>query len=155
MKNTNSFSFDRIKKLGVFSTAFPFIILAAGILVSRKGMPALVDDYDQGIARILQYVLFGIGVVIFFFCDGISDFFTQRLFVRDGQRNEENLSSYFAYTFIMLWLLNTISVMGFFGFLICGNLTWLTVFVLLNLSLQIRYFPSQGKFNRLLETVKK
>ncbi len=155
MEDTRSLSFGRIKKLGVLSIAFPLIILAAGIILSEKGLTALVEDYDRGMARIVQYLLFGIGIIIFFFCDGISDFFTQRLFVRDRRRDDENFSSYFAYTFIVLWLLNMISVMGFFGFLICGNLTWLTVFVLLNLSLQIRYFPSQGKFKKLLEAVKK
>jgi len=155
MEDKNSLSFGRIKKLGILSIAFTLIILVTGIILSKKGLPALVEDYDQGIARIVQYILFGIGIVIFFFCDGISDFFTQRLFVWDERRERENFSSYFAYTFIVLWLLNMISVMGFFGFLICGNLTWLTVFVLLNLSLQIRYFPSQGKFDRLLKTVKK
>jgi len=155
MEDKNSFSFGGIKKLGVLSIAFPLIMLAAGIILSKRGLTALVEDYDQGIARIVQYILFGIGMVIFFFCDGISDFFTQRLFVRDRGRDGENFSSYFAYTFIVLWLLNMISVMGFFGFLISGNLTWLTVFVLLNLSLQIRYFPSHGKFNKLIEAVKK
>ncbi len=134
---------------------FPLIILITSILLAEKGLPALIENYEQGMARIIQYILFAIGVLIFFFCDGISDFFTHRLFASGKQREQENLSSYFAYVFIIMWMLNMISVTGFMGFLICRNLTWLTVFVILNLSLQMKYFPSEGRFKKLLELIEK
>jgi len=155
VENKEHLYWSKIRRLGIFSAAFPLIIFVVAVTLYRKGMPPLIVDYSEGMARILQYLLFGIGVAIFFFCDAISDFFANRLFVKDRQREKENLSSYFAYTFITLWLLNMISTLGFVGFLICGNLTWLTVFVILNFSLQTRYFPSEGRFNKLVETVKK
>ncbi len=155
MENPNDRYWGKIKNLGVFSMVFPLIILIVSILLLKKGLPELVDNYEQGMARILQYILFTIGVLIFFFCDGLSDFFTRRLFVADRQREQENLSSYFAYVFIIMWMLNMISLSGFVGFLICRNLTWLTVFVILNLSLQMKYFPSERRFKKLLELVKK
>lgn len=155
MENSNDKYWNRLKQLGVFSTVFPLMILFMSVLLSSKGLTGLVEDYEQGMARIVQYILFAIGVAIFFFCDGISDFFAHRLFVSDKHREQENLSSYFAYVFIILWLLNMISVMGFIGFLISGNFMWLTVFVILTLSLQMKYFPSQGRFKKLTELVKK
>jgi len=154
MENFNDRYWDKIRNLGIFSMAFPLIILIASILLLKKGLPELVDNYEQGMARIAQYILFAIGVLIFFFCDGISDFFAQRLFAAGKQREQENLSSYFAYVFIIMWMLNIISLSGFMGFLICRNLTWLTVFVILNLSLQMKYFPSSRRFEKLLELVK-
>jgi hypothetical protein len=155
MENSNDGYWGKIKNLGIFSMGFPLIILIAGILLAKKGLPALVENYEQGMIRIIQYILFAIGVLIFFFCDGISDFFAHRLFAAGKQREQENLSSYFAYVFIIMWMLNMISVAGFIGFLICRNLTWLTVFVILTLSIQMKYFPSEGRFKRLLELGKK
>jgi len=151
MNNSDEKHWSRIRQLGIFSMVFPFVIFFVSVMLSSRGLTGLVKNYEEGTARIVQYILFALGVVIFFFCDGISDFFAHRLFVSDKEREKENLSSYFAYIFIILWLLNMISVTGFAGFLICGNITWLTVFVILTLSLQMRYFPSSKRFEKLVE----
>ncbi len=155
MSNPDNRYWKKIGQLGIFSMVFPFLIMFAGIILANRVSDGLVKNYEQGAARIVQYVLFAIGIMIFFFCDGISDFFANRLFVADRQRKDENLSSYFAYVFILMWLLNMISVMGFVGFLICGNLTWLALFVILTLSLQMRYFPSRKRFEKLIELAEK
>ena len=154
MDTNNHKYWDRIKSMGIAAMVFPLIIMVAGIILSQKGLTGMVEGYEEGLARIVQYILFAIGIALFFFCDGISDFFAQRLLVNDRQREQENLSSYLAYVFIMLGLLDMISVMGFVGLLISGNLTWMTVFVILTLSLQMRYFPSEGRLRKLLERVK-
>ncbi|HNS33446.1 MAG TPA: hypothetical protein PKN36_10835 [bacterium] len=147
---------DKIKKFGFFSMIFPVVLLIAGTILERKGFKGMVENYDTGMARIVQYIFFGIGVFIFFFCDAIADFFANKLFVKnDDTRLQENLSSYFAYIFIVLWLLNMISVFGFIGYIMCSNIIWLALFIILNFVLQTRYFPSESRFKKLIESVKK
>lgn len=156
MSDSDSLYWERIKKFGFFSMVFPLVLLLAGVILERKEFTGLVENYDVGLARIVQYIFFGMGVLIFFFCDGIADFFGSRLFVRDDKtRLQENMSSYVAYTFIMLWLLNMISIFGFIGYIMCSNISWLVIFVALNFSLQTRYFPSESRFNKLIEFVRK
>lgn len=155
MENTDGKYWEKIKRFAFLSGAFPLLALIAAILLQRSGFEHMVESYDEGMARVIQYVLFFMGVLAFFFCEGISDFLIDKLFVKDDKKmHDENLSSYFAYTFLMLWILNMISVSGFFGFLISGNITWLAVFVILNISLQFKYFPSKARFNHLLANMK-
>ena len=152
---------NRFKILRYISTEaviFPFILLIIAYYMKRNGFKYLIPDYEKGSARILQYILFFIGVAIFFFCDGISDFIANRLFIKnekqDKEIEKENISSYFTYTLVMLWLLNLITITGFIGFLICGNISWLSVFLLLNISMVYKYFPSQRKYINLIGKVK-
>ncbi len=152
---------NRFKILRYISTEaviFPFILLIIAYYMKRNGFKYLISDYEKGSARILQYILFFIGVAIFFFCDGISDFIANRLFIKnekqDKEIEKENISSYFTYTLVMLWLLDLITITGFIGFLICGNISWLSVFLLLNISMVYKYFPSQRKYKNLIERVK-
>ncbi len=147
---------DRLRTFGLFSSAVPLLLLAAGAIMEKNGFRGMIENYDQGMARIVQYIFFGIGVLIFFFCDSISDFFSNKLFVKnDNTRIQENKSSYFAYVFIVMWLLNVISFFGFIGYLMCSNISWLTLFVILNLALHTRYFPSEARFKKLTGSVKK
>jgi len=152
LSSGNQTYWDRMKKFAFFSMVLPFVLLLSGIILEKQGFTGLVKNYDEGLARIFQYIIFGMGVLIFFFCEGLGDFFANRLFVRnDKTRLQENLSSYFAYTFLMLWMLNMISIFGFVGYLMCSNISWLTIFAILNFSLQTRYFPSEARFNKLIE----
>ncbi len=152
---------NRFKILRYISTEaviFPFILLIIAYYMKRNGFKYLISDYEKGSARILQYILFFIGVAIFFFCDGISDFIANRLFIKNEKQDKkiekENISSYFTYTLVMLWLLDLITITGFIGFLICGNISWLSVFLLLNISMVYKYFPSQRKYINLIGKVK-
>ena len=155
MENNEERYWDKIKRFAVFSGAFPAIVIIGSLLLQRAGFEHMVESYEEGLARTIQYILFALGIIIFFFCEGLSDFFIDKLFLKDDKNNHsENLSSYFAYTFLMLWLLNIISILGFFGFLISGNITWLAIFVILNMSLQLKYFPSENRLNKLLENIK-
>ncbi|MCK9266205.1 hypothetical protein M0P98_04900 [bacterium] len=147
---------SRIKKFGYFSMFPPFLLFFLGIYLEKHNFIGLVEGYDIGMARIAQYILFGIGVLIVFFNDGISEFFASRLFVQnDDSRLDENKSSYFAYIFIMLFLLNMISILGFIGYIICSNISWLVLFVILNISLQMKYLPSVKRFEKLIQSIKK
>ena len=146
---------NKIKNFGIFSMVIPLLILLISLVLERKGFVGLVENYDVGMARIVQYILFAIGVLIFFFCDSIANFFANKLFVKDNSRLQENKTSYFAYTFIVMWLLNMISILGFIGYMMCSNISWLVLFVILNFSIQIRFFPSEKRFKKLIEIVTK
>ena len=132
-KKENYNRFKKLRYISVGTIIFPFILSIVAYCMKQEGFKYLVPDYEKGSARILQYILFFIGVAIFFFCDGISDFIANRLFIKnekqDKEVEKENISSYFTYTLVMLWLLNLITITGFIGFLICGNITWLFVFL--------------------------
>jgi len=154
MEKIENAKFKILRYISIGSVLFPCILLMIAYYMKQHGFKYLVPDYEKGSARILQYILFFIGVAIFFFCDGISDFFANRLFIKgkkqDKEIEKENISSYFIYTLIMLWLLNLITITGFIGFLICGNISWLSVFLLLNVSMFYKYFPSQRKYKNLI-----
>jgi len=157
MEKIENAKFKILRYISIGSVLFPCILLMIAYYMKQQGFKYLVPDYEKGSARILQYILFFIGVAIFFFCDGISDFFANRLFIKgkkqDKEIEKENISSYFIYTLIMLWLLNFITITGFIGFLICGNISWLSVFLLLNVSMFYKYFPSQRKYKNLIGKV--
>jgi len=142
----------KIKVSGILSFVFPLFLLILGMALSRNGFKGTVENYEEGAVRIVQYILFAIGAGIFFFCDGISDFFLRR-FIKKG--NKETFSIYLLYVLSTLWLLNIISITGFLGFLICGNFSWLTVFVILNISIGIKYLPSHKRMQKILEGIKK
>lgn len=153
MLNTDKF-WVKIKYISSLFMLLPIILVLVGIFLQNKGFTGIIKSYDVGMARIVQYILFGIGVIIFFFCDNISEFFSNKLFVKDDDsRLEENMSSYFAYIFIIMWLLNLISIFGFIGYLMCSNITWLILFAALNFFLQIRFRPSEKKFKKLISSV--
>lgn len=141
-------TWKRIQIVGALSFLIPLVLLLCGILMKTKGFAGLVENYEEGVARFLQYGLFAIGAGIFFFCDGISDFLFKRISKRN---NKDNLTFYLSYILLTIWLLNIISITAFLGFLICGNISWLTVFVILNLSIGIKYLPSQKRMKKLIE----
>ncbi|HPP30311.1 MAG TPA: hypothetical protein PLE69_05250 [bacterium] len=141
----------KIRIFGILSFIFPLLLLITGIILSNKGFTGMVENYEEGAARFIQYIIFAAGAGIFFFCDGISDSLSRSFFAKP---KKDRVYSYFLYALSTLWLLNIISITGFIGFLICGNLTWLAVFVILNLSIGIRYLPSHKRMQKLLGEVK-
>jgi len=157
-KKEDNDRFKILRYISFGSVIFPFILLVIAYYMKQNGFKYLVPNYEKGNARILQYILFFIGVAIFFFCDGISDFIANRLFIKnekqDKEVEKENISSYFTYTLVILWLLDLITITGFIGFLVCGNISWLSVFLLLNISMVYKYFPSQRKYENLIEKLK-
>lgn len=149
----------RVRAVGFSLLISPVILFVVGYLLHRSGFRPLVQNYEEGIARMVQYVLFGIGVGIFLFCDGVSNFLAQRLFASQGfsgskEGSKDNLAGYLTYVVVMMSLLNVIGIMGFLGFLICANIAWLTVFVLLDISIEFKYFPSAARFHHLLSLLK-
>lgn len=136
--------------------AAPPAVLGAGYAIGRSGAGPMVPDYDEGAARAVQYVLFGLGVVIFLFADSISNFMAPRLLGRARKASAaaapdpDVMAGYMAYTVVMMGFIEAIAIFGLVGFLICGNFTWLTVFVALSLGLQWRYLPSPARLERLL-----
>lgn len=147
----DNYLWKNIKISGTVSFIFPLLLMIIGIILSKNGFTGTVKNYEEGAARFFQYTLFAIGAGIFFFCDGISDFFYKRLFSKD---NKDKTFLYLLYVLFTMGLLEIISITGFIGFLICGNISWLTVFVILNLSIGIKYFPSRKKMQRLIEKTK-
>ncbi|MCM8761742.1 MAG: hypothetical protein NC905_07710 [Candidatus Omnitrophica bacterium] len=146
--NKDTHLWKNIKISGTISFMFPLLLMIIGIVLSRNGFTGLVKNYEEGAVRFVQYILFAIGAGIFFFCDGISDFFYKRVSLKDIK---DKTFLYLIYILFIMGLLDIISITGFIGFLICGNISWLAVFVILNLSIGIKYFPSRKKMQRLIE----
>ena len=146
----------QIKLIGLFQFFFPIILFLIGYFMKRCGFHGKVLDYDKGIARIIQYIFFFLGVGILFFCDNISHFISNKLIpyknieLDEEAKIEENLKGYSTYVLVMMGTLNLVTVFGFLGFLICGNFTWLTVFAILNILALFKYFPSYSRFSFLL-----
>ncbi len=158
VKRGNESYWKKIRWLGIFLIISPIIFFLIGYILKNGGFNTIVEDFEEGMARIIQYVLFGFGVAIFFFCDGISDFLAKKFFIPTKEKfNEEeikkNLLGYVSYTVVIMTILDMIGIFGFFGFLICGNLTWLFVFVLLNFFMQFKYLPSPSRFQNLISQI--
>ncbi|MGI6595979.1 MAG: hypothetical protein ACOX1Z_04755 [Candidatus Ratteibacteria bacterium] len=147
----NSCVWKKIRITGDISYLFPLILLVIGIIMAKQGFAGMVKNYEEGTARFIQYLLFAIGIAIFFFSDSVSDFLQKRIFVKDSDNKPQ---FYMSYILLSLWLLNIIAITGFTGFLICGNIYWLSVFVILNLAIGIKYVPSQKKMAKLITKVK-
>ena len=147
--------------MGVFQMCFPVVLFLIGYFMSKSGFHGKVSNYDEGLARIIQYIFFFLGVGIFFVCDGISTFISRRLIpyrgseLNEESKVEENFKGYSTYVVVMMEMLNLITIFGFLGFLICGNLTWLGVFALLNISMLFKYFPSPSRFSFILTQMRK
>ncbi|MCX8082530.1 MAG: hypothetical protein N3D17_03930 [bacterium] len=146
----NNLLWRNIKISGIISFITPFLLLIVGVILHKNGFTGIVENYEEGPAKFIQYVLFATGAGIFFFCDGISDFFSKRL----SSAVKDTTHFYLLYVLFTIWLLNIISITGFMGFLICGNISWMVVFIILNLSIGIRYLPSQRRMQKLIATLK-
>ena len=151
----------RLKNISMGMMALPVLLLIVAFFLREHGFSGSVEEYDRGVATIVQYILFIIGALIFFFGDGIANFIGGRLipYGRDELDGEEKVredfQGYMAYTFIVMDLMNLIVILGFVGFLICGNFTWLVVFFLAGFFLLFKYIPSPGRFERLLTDEKR
>ena len=149
-----------MKTIGIIFLLSPVLLFLIAYILSEKNFAPQVADYEEGLARIIQYILFALGAAVFFFCDAISDFLQKRFFIPreiksyDSTHAKENLSAYFAYTLVMMGIVDTIGIYGFAGFLICSNLTWLGIFALLNIALQFKYYPSESRFNSMISEQK-
>ncbi|MCM8768970.1 MAG: hypothetical protein NC911_04740 [Candidatus Omnitrophica bacterium] len=138
----------------------PVFLGAIGYLLKQHGWPPLVPNYEEGVTRFIQYFLFAIGVGIFFFCDGLAGFIGRRVLPKsllgtsDSWEAGKLLRGYSRYTVMVQVMMDLISISGFLGFLICSNLTWLVVFVILQLSIQWRFWPSAKRLVHLIKTLR-
>ncbi|NLG11703.1 MAG: hypothetical protein GX554_01530, partial [Elusimicrobia bacterium] len=69
----NSCVWKKVRITGVLSYLFPLILLVIGIIMAKQGFAGMVKNYEEGTARLIQYLLFAIGIAIFFFSDSVSD----------------------------------------------------------------------------------
>ncbi|MCM8819037.1 MAG: hypothetical protein NC915_06155 [Candidatus Omnitrophica bacterium] len=129
---------------------FPIILVIVGKVFVFKNYVPLIKDYERENIKFLMGFLYFVGLGIFFFCNGFSDFISKKLFLNKNQLDEK-LKIYYIYTVIMLSFLNLISITGFLGFLICGNFAWLATFSIINFFSLFSYFPTEKRFNKKLE----
>jgi len=130
---------------------FPLFLILIGKILILKNFSSLVENYEEERMKIVQSFFYFLGLAIFFFCNGFSDFVSKKLFL-NKKNIDEKINSYYNYTFIMLSFLNLISVSGFIGFLICGNFAWLTTFSIINFLSLFSYFPTEKRFKSKVET---
>lgn len=140
----------KIKIAGFASLFFPIFLVLIGKILISEGFSHLVPNYEEGKYRVIQEILYFLGLGIFFFCNGVSDFISKRILRREKMDEIKKLNAYFLYTVFMLEFLNLISICGFIGFLICGNFPWLVVFAIINFLTQFSYFPTQKRFSKFI-----
>ena len=132
-----------------FYLIFPICFFLVSYSLKKNSFTNLVENYEEGIFRIIQYILFFIGVGIAFFYDGITNFLWKKNFQKDISE-EKLLIRYKFYLFYILFILDLIGLSGFIGFLICGNIMWLEIFVILNVFLVFKCFPSFPRFLNMI-----
>ena len=143
--------FRNLQIFSFLSILFPLILLLTAKLMQKNGFTSIVEEYEKGAARIIQYILYFLGASIMFGGDTVSDFVAKKVFKERKTKNKETFPLYFTYTLSMIWFTNLIGISGFIGFLICGNFSWLGLFVLINIPLQIRYIPTYARYKKLCE----
>jgi hypothetical protein len=131
--------------------AEPVFLFAVAYVIRASGLVPLVKDFEHGVPAIIEYVVFFAGLAVFFFSDGFAHFLARKIFIRkDKTRAEASPARYMLLLGGAMSVVNLIGFCGFVGFLICGNIVWLGLFVLLNLSLQFKYFPSSRRLELLI-----
>lgn len=147
---------ENIRKIKIISISFflhPLLLILIGKIIVLNGFFSnFAISYEENEKiKILLNALYFLGLGVFFFCGGFSDFISKKLFV--NKKNDlEKSQAYFSYTILMLSFLNTISTFGFIGFLICRNFAWLGTFSLINFLSLFSYFPTYKRFIKKLET---
>jgi len=129
---------------------FPLIIVLVGKILLLGNFLPIVENYEEEKIKIVQMFLYFLGIGIFFFCNGFSDFISKRLFL-NKKETMEKVNSYYAYTITMFGFLNLISICGFIGFLICRNFAWLVTFSIINFGSIFPYFPTEKRFKNKIE----
>lgn len=93
----------------------------------------------------LQYFLYFSGIAIFFFFETIMNFLRNRINKQIKYFNKTKSIDYsIEYQNLnlkMLLVIDYIGFSGFLGFLICGNLYWVTIFALISFFSKLRFFP--------------
>ncbi|MCM8803838.1 MAG: hypothetical protein NC833_01105 [Candidatus Omnitrophica bacterium] len=130
---------------------FPIILIILGKSFILNNYVPFIKDYEKEEIKFLMNFLYFVGLGVFFFCNGFSDFISKKLFVNKNQLDEK-IKAYYIYTLIMLSFLSLISISGLIGFLICGNFAWLSTFSLINFLTLFSYFPTERRFKKKLET---
>ncbi|HOK57183.1 MAG TPA: hypothetical protein PLF90_07630 [bacterium] len=140
----------KIKIAGFLLILYPLLLIFVGKILILKGFTHIVLDYENEKIKVVQNILYFLGLGIFFFCGGFSDFISKKLFSNKKDISEKK-QAYFFYTVLMFLFLNIISTCGFIGFLICGNFAWLVTFSLINFLSLFSYFPTQRRYIKKLE----
>jgi hypothetical protein len=91
--------------------------------------------------RYIQYFLYFSGIAIFFFFETIMNFFKNRIKKKIDKKNIDYALEYQSLNLDMLVIVDYIGFSGFIGFLICGNLYWVTIFSLISLFSKLKFFP--------------
>ncbi|MCM8771471.1 MAG: hypothetical protein NC926_10855 [Candidatus Omnitrophica bacterium] len=151
MENSKSnFSFKKIKGRAIPFFLFPILITILGKFLDLHKYVPITQNYETEILKNFMKFLYFLGLGIFFFCNGFSDYISKKIFSKKSDYYEK-IRGYYFYTLIMLSFINLISVSGFLGFLICGNFSWLATFSIINFLTLFSYFPSQKKFKHKFE----
>ncbi|MCM8784651.1 MAG: hypothetical protein NC827_00130 [Candidatus Omnitrophica bacterium] len=145
---------ENLKKLKIISILFflyPLLLVLIGKILILNGFSCLVVNYEENEKiKILMNAFYFLGLAIFFFCGGLSDWISKKLFSNKKNVFEKN-QAYFLYIILMFSFLNIISTCGFVGFLICGNFAWLVTFSLINFLSLFSYFPTEKRYKRKIE----
>ncbi|MGC9066593.1 MAG: hypothetical protein ACP5JO_08245 [Candidatus Ratteibacteria bacterium] len=91
--------------------------------------------------RIVQYFLYLSGLAVFFFLDGILHMLRKRAF-KLTQTNP------IAFNILGIAVLDYIIITGFLGFLISGNIAWVTTFCLISFFSSFRFLPLNRNLSR-------
>ncbi len=135
----------KIKGYILFFLSLVYIIIAFLIKKFLYFHPASAIYEETKSLRYFQYFLFFSGIAIFFFFETIMNFLKNRIKKRikmfTKKKANENPLEYQNLNLDMLIIIDYIGLSGFIGFLICGNLYWVTIFALISFFSKIKFFP--------------
>ena len=134
---------SRLKVLNIAMMADPLILLLIAYFMKSSlsyQPPAEFYEVNQTM-RIVQYFLYLSGIGVFFFMDGILQLLRKKIF-KQAQTNP------IAFNILGIAVLDYISLTGFLGFLISGNIAWVMVFCLIAFFTRFRFLPLSKNLSR-------
>ncbi|HDD65059.1 MAG TPA: hypothetical protein ENF61_02985, partial [Firmicutes bacterium] len=81
--------FRNLQIFSFLSILFPLILLLTAKLMQKNGFTSIVEEYEKGVARIIQYILYFLGASIMFGGDTVSDFVAKKIFKERKTKNKE------------------------------------------------------------------
>ncbi|HOK80739.1 MAG TPA: hypothetical protein PKW86_09035 [bacterium] len=136
-------SLDKLKIINMFMLADPLILLFVAVFMKRSlSYQPSPEFYEiNQTMRIIQYFLYLSGLAVFFFMDGIIQILRKKIFVQ-AQTNP------IAFNILGIAVVDYISIAGFLGFLISGNIAWVTTFCLISFFSRFRFLPLNRNISR-------
>ncbi|MCM8763833.1 MAG: hypothetical protein NC830_00485 [Candidatus Omnitrophica bacterium] len=137
---------SRLKIINLLLFLIPLIMVSIAIYLklslSYQPQSELYEMNET--MRILQYFLYLTGLAVFFFIDGLLNI------IRKKFANRKYESSAIIFNIVALSVLDYTGVVGFLGFIISGNISWVVIFCAISFFSGLRFLPLKRNIKRFL-----